>query len=112
VSIVSVVPVDSKKLLNIFLRIPYKIYKDDKFWVAPLDIDIKHKLSEKDNPFFEYASQQLYIAFLNNEPVGRIAAIENKKHNEIHQDKVGFFGYFESINNQNVANALFLTAEK
>lgn len=109
---INVITVDSKKLLNLFLKIPYKIYKDDNNWVPPLNMDIKHRLSEKENPFFEYASQQLFIAYLDNEPVGRIAAIENRKHNEIHNDKVGFFGYFEAIDNQNVANALFAKAEE
>ena len=67
-------------------------------------------LSRK-NPFYKTADRQLFLAVRNGKPVGRIAAIENRAHNEFHQDKVGFFGFFESHDDPEAAGALFSSAE-
>jgi GNAT superfamily N-acetyltransferase len=64
-------------------------------------------LSRTKNPFFEHAEAEYFIAERDGEIVGRIAAISNRLHNETHGDQVGFFGFFESIDDQAVANALF-----
>ncbi|MBP7215050.1 MAG: hypothetical protein KBA52_05400 [Candidatus Kapabacteria bacterium] len=64
------------------------------------------------NPFFKHSEMQEFLAYRNNNIVGRIAAIKNDNHNITHNDKVGFFGFFESINDQEVANALFLEVEQ
>ncbi len=50
------------------------------------------------------------MAERGGEVVGRIAAISNRLHNEVHEDRVGFFGFFESIDDQSVADALFAAA--
>ena len=57
------------------------------------------------------ADRQLFLALRDGKPVGRIAAIENRAHNEFHKDRVGFFGFFECMNDQEAANALFAAAE-
>jgi GNAT superfamily N-acetyltransferase len=67
-------------------------------------------LSRTKNPFFEHAEAEYFIAERDGEVVGRIAAISNRLHNETHEDRVGFFGFFESIDDQQVANALFEAA--
>jgi GNAT superfamily N-acetyltransferase len=67
-------------------------------------------LSRRKNPFFEHADAEYFIAERNGEVVGRIAAISNRLHNETHDDQVGFFGFFECVNDQAVANALFQAA--
>ncbi len=90
-----------------FIKFPWKIYKDDKHWVAPLLFDIKKNLNRKRNPFFEHAQVKFYLAYKDGELSGRIAAIKNDMHNDFHKDKAGFFGFFECINDQQVANALF-----
>jgi GNAT superfamily N-acetyltransferase len=64
-------------------------------------------LSRTKNPFFEHADAEYFIAERDGDVVGRIAAISNRLHNETHEDQVGFFGFFESIDDQEVANALF-----
>jgi GNAT superfamily N-acetyltransferase len=64
-------------------------------------------LSRSKNPFFEHADAEYFIAERDGEVVGRIAAISNRLHNETHGDQVGFFGFFESIEDQAVADALF-----
>jgi GNAT superfamily N-acetyltransferase len=67
-------------------------------------------LDRKRNPFFEHAKAEYFLAWRSNEVVGRIAAITNRLHNDFHDDRVGFFGFFESIQDLSVANALFDTA--
>lgn len=68
---------------------------------------MKLLLSREKNPFFEHAQAEYFLAERNGEVVGRIAAISNRLHNDTHHDKVGFFGFFESIDDQAVADALF-----
>ncbi|HEX5386296.1 MAG TPA: hypothetical protein VFW66_06350 [Gemmatimonadales bacterium] len=67
-------------------------------------------LSRTKNPFFEHAEAEYFLAERGGEVVGRIAAIHNRLHNETHGDRVGFFGFFESVNDQGVADALFPAA--
>jgi GNAT superfamily N-acetyltransferase len=103
--------VDSKKDLMRFIKMQWSIYKGDEHWVPPLIMDRKKILNKEENPFFKHAEADYFLAERNGEIVGRIAAIKNDLHNKIHNDKVGFFGFFESINDQQVANALFDTAK-
>ncbi|MEG8947178.1 hypothetical protein [Rosettibacter firmus] len=104
--------VESKKDLMEFIKLPWKIYKNDPYWVPPLIYDKKKILDKKKNPFFEHADMDMFLAEKNGELVGRIAAIKNDLHNQYHNDKVGFFGFFECINDQQVANKLFDTAKE
>jgi len=76
-------------------------------WVPPLRMMVRDLLDTKRNPFYEQASRALFIAKRNGALVGRIAAIENRAHNAFHQDRVGFFGFFESIDDDEVAGRLF-----
>jgi len=64
-------------------------------------------LDRRSNPFFEHGKAEYFLALRGEEVVGRIAAISNRLHNEYHGDRVGFFGFFESIQDQTVAAALF-----
>jgi len=106
-SSVRVYPVTSKKQLMQFIKLPWKIYKNDPNWVPHLLMDRKKILSKVKNPFFAHAQAEYYLAELNGEIMGRIAAIKNDLHNQYQKDNAGFFGFFECINNQDAANALF-----
>ena len=64
-------------------------------------------LDRAKNPFFEHGEAEDFLATRAGAVVGRIAAVVNTLHNEIHADKVGFFGFFECENDQAVADALF-----
>ena len=74
--------------------------------------DVKLLLSRDKNPFFQHAEAEYFLAERNGHVVGRIAAISNRLHNETHQDRVGFFGFFECVDDQLVANELFERAEE
>ncbi|KAB2909196.1 MAG: hypothetical protein LC102_00945 [Ignavibacteriales bacterium] len=95
-----------------FIKFPWRIYKDEPNWVPPLIMDRKKILDKKKNPFFQHATSEYFMAYRDGEPVGRIVATENDLHNEVHEEKIGFFGFFECINDQEVANALLDTAKE
>lgn len=103
--------VQTKKEIDTFIKFAWKIYKDYPHWVPPLIYDKKKILDRKKNPFFKHSAMEIYLAERDGEYVGRIAAIKNDLHNKYHNDKVGFFGFFECIDDQNVANKLFDTAK-
>lgn len=89
-----------------FIKLPWKIYKNDKFWVPPLLFDVRKNLNPKKNPFFKHAEIELFLAEKDGNLVGRIAAIKNDNHNKFHKDKTGFFGFFECINDEEVSDLL------
>lgn len=108
---ISVVPVEDEVKKLQFIKFPFKLYKNEPNWVAPLIFEIRNNLDEKKNPFFKHSRIKLFLAYKNSDIVGRIAAIVNANHNEFHNDRVGFFGFFECINDVEVAKALFKEAE-
>jgi hypothetical protein len=93
--------------LKDFLQLPWRIYRDDPNWVPPLLSDQKKLLHPKKNPFFEHAQMTRLLARRDGEPVGRVCAIDDRAHIEYWQEPVGFFGFFECINDPEVARALF-----
>lgn len=105
-------PVDNEVDKMRFIKFPWEIYKGDINWVPPLIYDVRKNLDTVKNPFYSHAKIQLFLAFDGKTIVGRIAAIINDTHNNKYKDKVGFFGYFESINSKEVSTALFDTASK
>ena len=107
-----IINVSSKKDLLTFIKSQWKFYLDNPNWVPPLIMDRKKLLNISKNPFFKHAEIQLFLAKNKNEVVGRIAAIKNDLHNEHHNDNVGFFGFFECVNEQQVANMLFDAAKQ
>jgi len=102
--------VERPSQLSEFIKVPWVIYKDYPNWVPPLISSYKNLLSRKKNPFFRYASIKLFTAHHGRDLLGRIAAIINRNHNRFHEEKVGFFGFFESVKDYNVARKLLKTA--
>lgn len=98
--------VKSKKELMEFIKLPWKIYKKDPYWVPPLIMDMKKMLNREKNPFFQHSEADFFLALKNGEVLGRIAAILNTNHNKFHKEKTGFFGFFESIHDSEIAFAL------
>jgi len=109
---VQITPVRSRRDLARFIDVPWHLFDRRRFpaWVPPLRISVSDVLSTK-NPFYRNADRELFIATDNGRLVGRIAAIENRAHNRFHDDRVGFFGFFECADDPAVAAALFSAAE-
>jgi GNAT superfamily N-acetyltransferase len=110
---VEIIPVRSSYDLRRFIDLPWKIYNraDHPEWVPPLRIAVRDALDAKSNPFYATADRELFLARRDGVIVGRIAAIENRAHNDFHHDRVGFFGFFECKNDPEAARALFGAAE-
>ncbi len=99
-------PVTTRGERRTFIRFPWQIYPGRyPAWVPPLLAEERKRIDPQ-NPFFEHGAVELFLAYRNGRPVGRIAAIENGQHNRFHNDRVGFFGLFESLDDSEVAGAL------
>ena len=94
-----------------FIKFPWKIHKGNPNWVPPMIFDVRNTLNTKKNPLYQHTKLELFLAYRGSEIVGRIAAIVNDNHNKFHNDKVGFWGYFECINDKEVSRALFDAAK-
>jgi GNAT superfamily N-acetyltransferase len=99
-------PVRTRRDLRLFLRFPWKVYAGDPYWVPPLLAAVREKLDPRRHPFFRHGEAALFLAVRDGEPVGRIAAIVDRNHNEAHKDRTGFFGLFEGLNDAEAARAL------
>lgn len=100
-------PVESRRERKQFLTLPWQLYRDDPIWIPPLRQNQKSLVGYAKHPFHEVADVQTFLAFADGEPCGRIAAILNHTHNKYHSERLGFWGFFESIDNQEVATKLF-----
>jgi GNAT superfamily N-acetyltransferase len=93
-----------------FIKFQWKPYEGNPYWVPPLLLDRRKLIDRKHNPFYKHAAMELFLAERNGELVGRIGAIVNDNHIKEHGEKLGFFGFFECINDQAVASALLAAA--
>ncbi len=108
---VQVEEVTSPRGLREFVELPYGLYSGDRDWVPPLRSDVRWMLDEARNPFWKHSRRKLFLARQGSRVVGRIAAIVDASHNEVHADRTGFFGFFECENNPGVARSLLDAAE-
>ena len=108
---ISIQPVTTKAQQKSFIKLPWKLYAEDANWVPPLIMSLKELLNYKKHPFYDNAEIQTFLAIRNGEVVGRIAAIIDRAHNAYHKEERGMFGFFESIDDQDVANSLFDAAQ-
>ena len=100
-----IVKVENNSDLMRFIKFPWKIYSGNKNWVPNLIPEYKFILTK--NPFWEHAKQALFLAVDDrNKIAGRVAGIIDYNYINFHQEPVGFFGFFESINDREVARQL------
>lgn len=104
---VEVVPVTTSKQRDQFLRLPWRLYRQDRAWVPNLLLLQREVFDTKKNPFFEHGEAQLYLALKDGRVAGRISAHIDRLHNEHQGEKTGFFGFFEAESDDEVARALF-----
>lgn len=94
-----------------FIGVAFDVFRDDPAWVPPLHMEITDRLTPEKNPFFEHAEVGLFTAWKDGKVVGRISAQIDHEHLRIHQDNVGFFGFFDTVDDQEVASSLIAAAE-
>src|SRR3990172_1701735 len=108
---VTVTPVSGRRDLDAFIKLPFRLYREDPNWVPPLLYLERQRFDPKTNPFLQHADHQLFLAHRNGQVVGRISAQVDHEHNRFHQDRTGFFGFFESEDEPETARALLDAAE-
>lgn len=90
---------------TLFVDVPWKIYKGDSNWVPPLRMSVEDQL-KPEHPFYQNAEIRTWVALRQGQAIGRVAAIINHAYNKFHDEKTGFFGYFESVNETSVCHKL------
>ena len=108
---VTIKEVKSKKDLKAFVKFPFKLYKDSKYWVPPIISQEIKTFNKKENPVFNDADAHFFLAYKNNEIVGRIAAIINWLEVNNQGQKKMRFGWFDFIDDLDVSKALFSKIE-
>ena len=103
---------DNPKGLKQFVEFPYGLYRHDPHYVPPLRIAVKELLDRHKHPFYKEAEAEFFLAQKDGRTVGRVAAIFDKAHNRFHQENAGFFGFFECVDDQVVADALLRQARR
>lgn len=97
---------ETKQDFKTYLHFPWTIYKDNPNWVPPLLSMQKHKFDKQKSATWQHMEGEFFIAWRGDQPVGTIAAVINHRHNEFHDENIGFFGMFECIDDQEVATVL------
>ncbi len=107
-------PVTTRSERSAFINLPWSIYQRDPHWVPPLKAEVRKILDAAKHPFYQGgddAEIELFLAWAGGRPVGRIAAILNHSFNRFHGSKETHFGFFECVDDQQVARALFEAVE-
>ena len=105
-------PVGSKQELDTFIKLPWRLYRNEPNWVPPLLFDRKRFFDRARNPFFKHAEVEFFLAWRGEMPVGRITAHIDRHFNEFQHHDWGMFGFFECENDVEAANALLSAAEE
>ncbi len=101
---------DGGSKLRDFIRLPFRLYRNDPLWVPQLIMDVKSMLDKKKNPFFAHGEARYFVAYNGGEPVGRVAAVIDRNYNRYHNVNAGWFGFFECVNDKDTAKALLRSA--
>jgi GNAT superfamily N-acetyltransferase len=104
-------PVATRGELATFIKLPWRLYRNEPNWVAPLLMDLKKRLDQKKNPFFKHAQAQYFLAYRDGRAIGRISAHIDDNFNKFQENSWGLFGWFECEDDPEAARALLDAAE-
>lgn len=104
--------VDGRSGLKSFTDVPWSIYENDPNWIPPLRSHVRALLDDRKHPFWNCAERALFIAYRGTKPVGRVAGIIDRNFNEYQKSGAGIWGFFECVNDRDVAQALFEPLEQ
>jgi hypothetical protein len=106
---VEVKRVESNGMMKDFIMLPWsaRIYVNDPAWIPPIIRDQKRLFDRTKGYFFEIGEAEFFVAYQGSRPVGRITAQVNHLYEEKYDNDTGFFGFFEALNDPEVARALF-----
>ena len=103
--------VDAENTLKEFVQFPFDLYAQDPYWVGELKADTR-KLLDRKNTFWSHARRKLFLAYQDEKVVGRLCALINDAYNTYHHENIGFFGFFDCVNDAAISHALFEEGEK
>ncbi len=99
-------PVVAKSDWAAFIDLPWMIYAGDQHWVPPLKIAVRDILDVNKNPFFKHAQMYPLLAYKDGQCVGRVIGVVDELHNQFHDEKTAFFGFFEAIDDQKLVDLM------
>lgn len=105
-------PVDGPRDLAAFIKLPWRLYRNEPNWVPPLISDRRKFLDRERNPFFSHAEAEYFLAERDGRIVGRITAQVDRNLNEFQDNRWGMFGFFECEDDQEAATGLLAVAER
>jgi hypothetical protein len=109
---VQITPVRTAAEWKQFIDLPWRLYEGEPNWVPPLKSEVRHLLDRDRHPFWQFSERELFLAMRGQQAVGRIVAHVDRNYNEFHNERMGAWGFFESIDDQRVASSLFGAAEQ
>lgn len=98
--------VETSRDIRDWLKVPFVVFAGDPNWIPPLNLAERERISPRHNPFFSFGGAAFFVAFLDDRPVGRISAQINRRHLDHHNDATGHFGFFNAIDDSQIAQAL------
>ena len=90
-----------------FIQVPFSLYRNNPYWVPQLISESRKFFDKTKNPFYLHSEAKLFVARKNGQPVGRIAGIINNRHNKFHNERTGFFGFFDCPDDTGLAREMF-----
>ncbi len=108
---VQIEPVRTRRELNAFIRLPFRLYEGAEHWVPPIIADRKRFLDRSKNPFFEHGEAEYFLARRDGRLVGRVTAQVDRHLHEFQGNRWGQFGFFECEDDQEAATALIDAAQ-
>jgi len=109
----SIEKVSSRGQLQEFIDLPFRLYRDNPYWVPPVKFFQKELFNTDKHPFHEHSDVSCFMARdADGRVAGRVVSIINHAHNEYHNEKTGFFGFLEGERDEKLFNLLLSTAEK
>ncbi len=106
-----IIAINKKHDLAEFLELPYRLYRGQANWIAPLKFERKALINRNKNPGLANIDFQFFLAKRDGETIGRIAAIWNKNHQKLYNDNQGHFGFLDCVEEENILRDLFAAAE-
>ena len=97
--------------LDDFLNVVDYVYRGDPAYIRPLDMDLKDRLNPRKNPFFEHGEGVVFCAYRNGRCIGRCTASIDREHLDRYKDDTGFFGFLDTIDDEEVSRELLIRAE-
>ncbi len=107
---VSIRTVQARRDLKRFVKVPFHVHRDSPQWVAPLIFERMEFLDRGKNPYFEHADVELLLAERDGEAVGRVSVQVDERWDEYQGGSDAMFGFFEAIDDREVAAALLEAA--